>query len=206
MHTNTPLSGWEKCRTLVLSIPQNPNIQSAVVQGLYGINTPATFSCPGFKSQCKNVTQETLRSAKCDGNDDFSFGKVREVDFGVANPWKRTPPLENFLVSSTIVTQWVEGNFEKKNLGLAAALSGDVNFDERFKKMAGSMTDYLRYGPNAEAAHGERIESQPFGPPRSSVEDFDACQHEKRLGLLQSTFTDIKLLQDWAGRTEVRLQ
>ncbi|KAF4201651.1 hypothetical protein CNMCM8927_001294 [Aspergillus lentulus] len=193
MHTNTPLSGWEKCRTLVLA-----------------------------------------------NGSDFSFGKVREVDF-VANPWKRTPPLEDFLVSSTIVTQWVEGNFEKKNLGLAAALFGDVNIDERFKKMAGSMTDYLRYGPNAEAAHGERIESQPFGsirspyfiPPlatermailfavltifsnrkdrhvpvwKTSTLAVLACQHEKRLGLLQSTFTDIKLLQDSTGRTEVRLQ
>ncbi|KAF4210201.1 hypothetical protein CNMCM8980_004907 [Aspergillus fumigatiaffinis] len=279
----------------IQSIPQDPNMQSAVVQGLYGINTAATFSCPGecrwtgsyislgFKSQCKNVTQETLRSAKCDGNEystqcnmttpgglgistryyftdwatnyflnassmlgnltslalpdtfpeiarfavyrstpnfnlqpeninitecslsltaykyieaksngsDFSFGKIREVDFGGTNPWKRATgeyewgwlytnesktdnipaleilyynlaALENFLVSPTIVTEWVEGNFENKNLGLAAALSGDVNIDERFQKMAASMTDYLRRGPNAEAAHGERIESQPF--------------------------------------------
>lgn len=235
-------------------------------------------STPNFNLQPENInitecslslTAYKYIDAKANGSD-FSFEKVREVDFGVANPWKRTPreyewgsldtdefktdnipalqirysnlaALDNFLMSSTIVTQWVEGNFENKNLGLAAALSGDVNIDERFKKMAASMTDHLRDGPNAAAAHGERIESQPFVsirwpyfiPPlatelmailfavltifsnrkdrhvplwKTSTLAVLACQHEKRLGLLQSTFTDIKLLQDSAGRTEVRLR
>ncbi|KAF7136981.1 hypothetical protein CNMCM5793_006732 [Aspergillus hiratsukae] len=262
------------------SIPQDPNMQSAVVQGLYDISTLATFSCPGvcrwtgsyislgFKSQCKNVTQETLPSEHCDGGlgistrfyvtdyatnyfmnassmlgnggpdlpdtfpeitrfaiyrstpnagfgaeninitecslsltaynytnaiangSDFSFGKVQEVDFGGKNSWNLSTDqawnwlyvnqsrsdnipafeifyanlvaLENFFVSQTIVTEWVEGNFVNKNPGLAAALSGDVNIEERFEKMAASMTDHLRYGPNAQSAHGERVERQPF--------------------------------------------
>ncbi|KAL3432040.1 hypothetical protein BDV09DRAFT_187867 [Aspergillus tetrazonus] len=59
------------------SIPQDPGMQSAIVQGLYGITTTTKFSCPGacrwtdsyvslgFKSTCQNVTQETLRTATC---------------------------------------------------------------------------------------------------------------------------------------------
>ncbi|KAL4996468.1 hypothetical protein BDV10DRAFT_172195 [Aspergillus recurvatus] len=64
------------------AIPQDPNMQFAILQGLYGINTPATFSCPGacrwrgsyfslgFKSACQNVTQETLRSGACNSQGD----------------------------------------------------------------------------------------------------------------------------------------
>jgi hypothetical protein len=274
-------------------------MQSAVLQGLYGNSNPAIFSCPGvcrwtgsyislgFKSQCKNVTQETLQSATChkisDGfitqcnmttpgglgistlfvdtdlntnyfmnassmlisgdphkdlpdtfpeiarfaiyrstsNDlnfhpvninitecslslaayeyidgrgngsEFSFGKTRVVDFGSTNPWKRLynpgqwgsvytnesktdniPAFEilypslaalcNFLESEMIVSEFVEGNFENKNLGLAAALSGDVDLNERFEKMATSMTDYLRHRQEAETAHGDRIVSETF--------------------------------------------
>jgi hypothetical protein len=156
-------------------------------------------STPDYNLQPENInitecslslTAYEYIDAKANGSD-FSFGQIREVDFGGTNPWKRSardlpsawlytnqsktdniPALEiyyanlaalaNFFVSPTIVTEWVEGNYENKNLGLAAALSGDVNIDQRFKKMAASMTDYLRYGPNAESAHGERIESQPF--------------------------------------------
>ena len=53
-------------------------MQFAIIKGLYGIDTPATFSCPsscrwdgslGFKSACKNVTQNRLRSAACDGTE-----------------------------------------------------------------------------------------------------------------------------------------
>ncbi|OQE26033.1 hypothetical protein PENFLA_c007G08200 [Penicillium flavigenum] len=64
------------------SIPQDPDMQSAVYQGLYGINTTEPFNCPGrclwtgpyislgFSTQCRNVTQETLQTATCeeDGN------------------------------------------------------------------------------------------------------------------------------------------
>ncbi|KAL2815420.1 hypothetical protein BDW59DRAFT_177668 [Aspergillus cavernicola] len=288
--------GGSLANSRVDSIPQDPNMQSAIVQGLYGINTPATFSCPGtcrwtgsyislgFKSECRNVTQETLQSANCDSigsssqcnmttpagvgistryvatdlatnyymnasllfgdpslvelpdtfpeitrfaiyrstpdhnfeahninitdcslsitayeyidakanGSEFAFGKIQEVDFGSTNPWELWPggiisgrlytnvsnanhipaleisyaslaAVENFFESTTIVTEWVEGNFENNNLGLAAALSGTVDVNERFDKMAATMTDYLRDGgPNAQSAHGERVESQPF--------------------------------------------
>lgn len=271
-------------------------MQSAIVQGLYDISSPATFSCPGacswngsyislgFKTECKNVTQETLRSADCledldntasvhcnmttpgglvistrnmmtdyatnyrmnasstmedtqitlpssfpevvrfalyrstsDGNfqpfdinitdcslsltayeytkahangSTFSFEKTQEVDFGVKNPWKvegniftgslytneskadGIPALEiswadlktlqTFFESETIVTEWVDGNWENKNLGLSAALTGNVDIGKRFEKMATSMTDYLRSGPNRNLAPGEKMESQPF--------------------------------------------
>jgi hypothetical protein len=261
---------------------------SSMLGNLASVALPDTFpeitrfavyrSTPNFNLQPENInitecslslTAYEYIEAKANGSD-FSFGKIREVDFGGTNPWKRATgeyewgwlytnesktdnipaleilysnlaALENFLVSPTIVTEWVEGSFENKNLGLAAALSGDVNIDERFKRMAASMTDYLRRGPNAEAAHGERVERQPFVsirwpyfiPPlatelmaimfalltifsnrkdrqvplwKTSTLAVLACQHEKRLGLLQSTVPDIKELQESAGKTEVRLQ
>lgn len=274
-------------------------MQSAIVQGLYGIETPATFNCPGacqwtgsymslgFKSSCNNVTQATLQTQACNGTQsnnvcnmttpggltvttryvntdsatnyfmnatslitdiqkarlaalpditrfalyraspdanftplnvnvtecvlsltayeytdakangsDFAFGTVREVDFGSnRDVWKdggNAPPLglvytnatkdadtntdipalnishaglfaiENFFQSDAIVSEWVAGNFQNNKFGLAAALSGDVDIDARFKKMAASMTDYVRRGPNARSAGGERVESVPF--------------------------------------------
>lgn len=53
-------------------------MQSAIVQGLYDINVPAQFSCPGacrwtgtyvtlgFKTECRNVTEATLSTETCD--------------------------------------------------------------------------------------------------------------------------------------------
>ncbi|KAB8067630.1 hypothetical protein BDV29DRAFT_163164 [Aspergillus leporis] len=280
------------------SVPQDPNMQSAIVQALYGTNATTTpFNCPGacrwpgsyltlsFKSNCKNVTQETLRSEHCNGTQyqarcnmttpgrlllstrydfteygtshvmnatsmlnsfgealpdtfpeitrfaiyrstpdhnyqpeninitecslslssshlngakangsDFSFETVQEIDFSHGDiPWQFTtddglsgylytnqsqvgtinvPPLkigytdivalENFLTSPTIVTEWVEGNFENENVGLTAALTGDIDINERFNSMASRMTDYLRNGPNAQLGLGERVRSVAF--------------------------------------------
>lgn len=276
-------------------------MQSAIIQGLYGINTTEPFKCPGicrwtgsyislgFKAECRNVTQETLQAATCEGDvdtmqkcnmttpggidlatrayntdlatayymntssllmdpstpelpdtfpeitrfaiyrstpdsnfrmhdinitdcslsitayeytgakangSDFSFESRREVNFGVKDPWtlgieagKATlslsmytnesrdgntyipalgmnyaslAALENFFKSTTIISEWVEGNFANTNLGVYAALSGDVKIGDRFDKMATFMTDYLRYGPNAQSAQGEIIQSEPF--------------------------------------------
>ncbi|KAJ5963198.1 uncharacterized protein N7479_003074 [Penicillium vulpinum] len=288
------------------STPQDPHMQSTIIQGIYGINTAEPFHCPGacrwtesyislgFKSECRNVTQETLQTATCEGSEyssqqcnmttpggidlatrfwfsdlgttyylnassllvntsississsnafpdtfpeitrfaiyrstpdsnflmhdinitdcslfitayeytgakangsDFSFASRREVDFGVKNPWtietgtkdikfKRIytnqstssdihiPALEmgyssltaveTFFESTSIVTEWVSGNFINPNLGVAAALSGDVDISARFHKMAIAMTDYLRYGPNTQSAYGEVVQSEPF--------------------------------------------
>jgi hypothetical protein len=276
-------------------------MQSAIFQGLYDINTTEPFNCPGtcrwtgsyislgFKAECKNVTQETLQAATCEGDVDalqkcnmttpggvdlatrayytdlatayymntssllmglstlalpdtfpeitrfaiyrstpdynfrmhdinitdcslsitayeytgakadgsnFSFASRREVNFGVKDPWTlgieaggvmlagsmytnelrsgdihipalgtnyvSLAALENFFKSTTIVSEWVEGNFANTNLGVSAALSGDVEIGDRFDKMATAMTDYLRYGPNTQSAHGEVIQSEPF--------------------------------------------
>ncbi|KAJ5793839.1 hypothetical protein N7457_000438 [Penicillium paradoxum] len=251
------------------SFPQDPGMQSAIIQGLYGLNATESFNCPGacrwpesytsigFKAECRNVTQETLKAATCeafymnttsiidskpgsefldpfpeitrfaifrsspDGNfhlrninitdcslfltayeykganangSDFLVTK-REVDFGVKNPWKYSDQsvssiknyiytnestggdvhipalqmnyaslttLENFLKSPSIVVEWVEGNFVNTDLGLAAALMGDVDINDRFDRMATSMTDYLRYGPNTQSARGEIIRSEAY--------------------------------------------
>ncbi|KAF4769302.1 hypothetical protein N7455_008745 [Penicillium solitum] len=281
------------------SIPQDPGIQSAIYQGIYGINTTEPFNCPGrcrwtesyvslgFKAECRNVTQETLQTSTCEGGEnelhrcnmttpggvdvatrfyftdlattyymnvsstlysakgglpdtfpeiarfaiyrstpdgnfivsninitecslfltayeytgaqangsDFSVQR-REVDLGPKNPWTitsngsqgilqqahtnetttssgiRVPALDinfpslialvNFLQSTTMVTEWVEGNFANTNLGVAAALIGDVDLGARFNQMATAMTNYLRYGPNTQSAHGEEIQSEAF--------------------------------------------
>jgi hypothetical protein len=275
-------------------------MQSSIIRGLYGINIAEPFKCPGacrwtgsyislgFKAECRNVTQETLQVATCEGKDnslrqcnmttpggvdlatrayftdlattyymnassllmstsatklpdtfpeitrfaiyrstpdsnfriqdinitdcslsitayqytdakadgsDFSFATKREVDFGVKNPWMlgtkgtemkfksmytnestsgdiHIPALEmsyaslaaveTLFESTTIATEWVAGNFVNTNLGVAAALSGDVDISNRFDKMATAMTDYLRYGPNTLSAHGEVVQSEPF--------------------------------------------
>ncbi|KAF9888051.1 hypothetical protein FE257_009316 [Aspergillus nanangensis] len=66
--------------TATRCIPQDPGVQSAVFQGLNGINIAEPFNCPGlcrwtgpyislgFRAECRNVTQETLQSATCEGN------------------------------------------------------------------------------------------------------------------------------------------
>jgi hypothetical protein len=73
--------GISTFQNITEAIPQDPDMQFAIIKGLYGIDTPATFSCPsscrwdgsyvslGFKSACKNVKQDTLRSAACDGTE-----------------------------------------------------------------------------------------------------------------------------------------
>ncbi|KAJ5600170.1 hypothetical protein N7450_001237 [Penicillium hetheringtonii] len=361
------------------SIPQDPGMQSAIIWGLYGINTTEPFNCPGacrwtesyvslgFKAECRNVTHETLQAATCNGDEDslrqcnmttpggvrlatrdvftdlatayymnassllmntsatelpdtfpeitrfaiyrstpdsnfrmhdinitdcslsimayeyagakangsdFSFASTREVNFGVKNPWTlgteatemkfermytnestrgdihipalemsyaSLAALETFFESTTIVTEWVAGNFANTNLGVAAALSGDVDISDRFDKMATAMTDYLRYGPNTQSAYGEIVKREPFVSIRwgyfvvpivtegfailfailsifsnrqsrrvplwkSSTLAVLACQHEERLGLLQTTGKDVSKIQDEAKKAEVRLQ
>lgn len=275
-------------------------MQSAVLRGLYDINTTEPFKCPGacrwagpyislgFRTQCSNVTQETLQTAACEGSltglrqcnmttpgglglatrhmftesatafnmnasapflrslanglkdpfpeitrfaiyrstpdsdfymrdinvtqcslfltvyeysganangSNFAIENPRAVDFGVKNPWTlgsspagyplasiyvnettsgetHIPALEisvadllalgSFFESTTIVTEWVEGNFVNTNLGVAAALMGDIPLDQRFNAMATAMTEYLRYGPNGQLASGEIITSEPY--------------------------------------------
>ncbi|KFY08723.1 hypothetical protein V492_05970 [Pseudogymnoascus sp. VKM F-4246] len=276
------------------SFPQDSGMQSAIFQGLYDKQTTEAFTCPGvcrwtgsyislgFKTECRNVTQETLQSATCDitqhacnlttpagidltirhadtdwateyvmnvsslvdtsrlglwdtypkttlfaiyrstpdsnsflmenvnitdcslsitayeytdataNGSDFS-ARRHEVDFGVKNPWtimierdrsghiytnestvgsthipalgmtyRSLLALENFLQSTALATEWVAGNFDNKNLGVAAALTGDVDLSDRFDKMATAMTDYLRYGENTQTAHGEMVRSEAF--------------------------------------------
>ncbi|RDW74455.1 uncharacterized protein DSM5745_07117 [Aspergillus mulundensis] len=58
-------------------ITQDPGLQAAIVQGLYGIRSLAEFSCPGicdwngsyislgFSSACSNVTEATLQTESC---------------------------------------------------------------------------------------------------------------------------------------------
>ncbi|KAF4947529.1 hypothetical protein FSARC_13947 [Fusarium sarcochroum] len=66
--------------------------------------------------------------------------------------------LQFFLRSGAFVTEWRDGNWKNMEYGVSAALMGDVDLPDRFDKMATSMTDYLRNGPNRKLATGERIE------------------------------------------------
>jgi hypothetical protein len=70
--------------------------------------------------------------------------------------------LETFFTSPSIVTSWIVGNHDNSDLGVAAALSGDVDLNHRFQRMATAMSDYLRYGPNILFARGEIVQSLPF--------------------------------------------
>lgn len=70
--------------------------------------------------------------------------------------------VETFFTSPAILSQWVEGAYVNTNLGVAAALSGDVDLSERFRGMATAMTNHLRYGPNPQTAYGDKVESVPF--------------------------------------------
>uniref|UniRef100_L2G390 Uncharacterized protein n=1 Tax=Colletotrichum fructicola (strain Nara gc5) TaxID=1213859 RepID=L2G390_COLFN len=264
-------------------VPQDPNMQAAILQGLYNISIPATFACPltcewqdtyvtlGFTSECRNVTQQTLQTRTCEttsneacnmttpwniglstqkvhtasgtsfymnasvAEDEFPeiarFGIYRATSDGGFNQYdmnitecslslaaykytgarsegtsfgftktemielsgNRTGPpsergniftgitltkandlppfymstyelgaLRQFFMSEAIVTKWVDGyraDLGNKVSGLSAsALSGDVDIGKRFQKMAISMTDYLRSGPNSVLAEGKRVE------------------------------------------------
>ncbi|KAL2847777.1 hypothetical protein BJY01DRAFT_234169 [Aspergillus pseudoustus] len=70
--------------------------------------------------------------------------------------------LGNFFISPAISTAWIEGSYYNHNLGVAAALSGNVNLTDRFDMMANAMTDHVRYGPNTQTARGDLVERVPF--------------------------------------------
>ncbi|KAF4822629.1 hypothetical protein CGCSCA5_v002585 [Colletotrichum siamense] len=76
--------------------------------------------------------------------------------------WADFIALQNFFDSGFIATEWVDGNYENKELGVSAALAGDIDIEKRFEQMAVSMTDYLRSGPNMQLALGEKIDNVPF--------------------------------------------
>lgn len=70
--------------------------------------------------------------------------------------------LQFFFESDMISAEWVDGNYENTNPGISAALIGDVDLEERFKRMAASMTDHLRAGPNRRIAKGQNIDRVAF--------------------------------------------
>ncbi|KAK7414440.1 hypothetical protein QQX98_006719 [Neonectria punicea] len=279
------------------AVPHDPMMQSAILQGIYDINIPQIFNCPGackwdesyvslgFKSTCKNVTVATLRTEDCprigeteyhrgcnmttpggirlstqhyetdlqttfrlnasstmdetatkippgfpdlvtfavyratsDGNftprninitecalsltayeyskghangSDFKFDNIKEINLphkrwniyggtGGFNGsiwtnaskadglpkltlgWVDIKALQFFFQSDMISAEWVDGNYDNKNPGISAALIGDVDLEKRFEKMASSMTDYLRAGPNRKIAKGQRVDRVTF--------------------------------------------
>lgn len=113
----------------------------------FGVKNPWTFrSEPGLLSVM--YTNES------------TSGNIHIPELGMN--YASLAALETLFESTTMVTEWVEGNFVNTNLGVAAALTGDVDLSDRFDKMATAMTNYLRYGPNNQTAHGEIVQSEPF--------------------------------------------
>ncbi|KAJ4326309.1 hypothetical protein N0V84_003175 [Fusarium piperis] len=141
-----------------------------------------------FASFNHNITECSISlaayeysEAKSNGTT-FNFEKTREIDLG-KSPWKLAnssvfainesksegiPRLEiskpdlralqNFFESSTIVTEWTEGSRGNENIAVSPALGGTANVTRLMDKMATSMTDYLRSGPNSQTATGQRVE------------------------------------------------
>jgi hypothetical protein len=70
--------------------------------------------------------------------------------------------LGTFMTSASIVSEFIYGSVPNANLGVAAALTGDVDLNARFDGMATAMTNYIRYGPNTQTAYGEVILSETF--------------------------------------------
>lgn len=64
-------------RGFVGSVPQDPQMQAVILQGICNISVPAVFSCPGtcswdertvslgFKVDCEDVTQDALDAEQC---------------------------------------------------------------------------------------------------------------------------------------------
>ncbi|CAG7957576.1 unnamed protein product [Penicillium olsonii] len=285
--------------------PIDPRMQASIIQGLFGIDITETFSCPGacswegssislgFKAECSNVTQATLQSATCEGDEDslqtcnmttpngigltseawftdratafymnasnpsvgkqtldtvtqglpeimrfgilrstpddnfrmreinitdctlliaaynytgarangsdITFASKKEIDLGPDNPWhyaggsvtndlQSVDPLvftnkstngdvtipalgikylnlmglRNFFHSPTMVTRWIVGNLGTTNSGVSSALVGEVDIEDRFKKMATAMTNNLRYGPSSKPTYGKVIEKETY--------------------------------------------
>ncbi|KAL7926624.1 hypothetical protein ACQKWADRAFT_328334 [Trichoderma austrokoningii] len=70
--------------------------------------------------------------------------------------------LQTFLSSPSLSGEFVDGNFRSANLGISAALMGDVDLYDRFDGMATAMTNYIRYGPNSQLAYGNVIRVEPL--------------------------------------------
>ncbi|KAJ0421422.1 hypothetical protein BJY00DRAFT_282244 [Aspergillus carlsbadensis] len=76
--------------------------------------------------------------------------------------YSRLSAIEHFFASPSISASWNIGDAVNRDLGVAAALSGETNITERFDRMATAMTDYLRYSTDAQSAQGDLVESVPF--------------------------------------------
>lgn len=138
-----------------------------------------------FASSNHNITECSLSlaayeysKAKSNGTA-FNFDETRQMDLG-KNPWELVnstvfatnaegvPKLEisradlralqNFFESTTMVTEWIQGSFGNENIVVSPALGGNANVTRLMDKMATSMTDYLRSGPNSQVATGHRVE------------------------------------------------
>ena len=70
--------------------------------------------------------------------------------------------LRNFFHSPTMVTRWIVGNLGTTNSGVSSALVGEVDIEDRFKKMATAMTNNLRYGPSSKPTYGKVIEKETY--------------------------------------------
>ncbi|RDA83138.1 hypothetical protein CP532_2733 [Ophiocordyceps camponoti-leonardi (nom. inval.)] len=98
---------------------QDPSMQSAILQGIYNISTPPTFSCGGacrwdrsyvslgFKTTCQNVTEATLNTKICgrttaaDGNNFTSCNMTTPQGVHIPIRLQETDYLTTFRLNSS---------------------------------------------------------------------------------------------------------
>ncbi|CEN60796.1 hypothetical protein ASPCAL03229 [Aspergillus calidoustus] len=128
------------------SVPQDPEMQSAVLQGLYGISSLGQFNCPGlcqwtkpyislgFKSKCRNVTQESLQTQSCNATEGpITCDMTTPGGIGLATHMWRTSYATSYVmnVTSGILAE-PERDFPEIAKFAVYRSSPDLNYEQRF--------------------------------------------------------------------------
>lgn len=115
----------------------------------FGVQNPWSFSNKSEQNFFDNINTKKTKS----GNTHIP---ALEISYTTLSA------VEVFFESTSVASEWIAGNFINENIGVSAALYGDVDINDRFDRMAMAMTDHLRYGPNQQTASGEVVDREPF--------------------------------------------
>ncbi|PLB41687.1 DUF3176 domain-containing protein [Aspergillus candidus] len=115
----------------------------------FGVQNPWSFSNESRENYFDNMSTKRSKS----GNIHIP---ALEISYTTLSA------VEVFFESTSMASDWIAGNFINENIGVSAALYGDVDIGDRFDRMATAMTDHLRYGPNKKTAPGEVVHREPF--------------------------------------------
>ncbi|KAF0319403.1 hypothetical protein GQ607_013371 [Colletotrichum asianum] len=191
-------------------IPQDPKMQAAILQGLYDINTPATFTCPvacewkgsyvslGFTAECKNVTQKTLESKTCQTslyNEYCNMTTPGNIRLYAQKVF--TSLGTRFYMNASLAVDFPEIS----RFGIYQA-TPDVNFNQsnvNITECSLSLAAYKYTGAS-------NRESSRVPLWKSSALAVLACEHEKKSELLRTTAKDIKKIEKTAKNALVKLE